>query len=160
MSRVQSIQANILNVHPLNINAKKAVTRPSFTSNMEMYTSNPLKNFLDTQAVMNKTLVNIAPAKTQTVAETAKVEDKKVENKPAYKNNFRTMLQNGESKILAIVPRTFNAKDENADEKITGNEQHGTFLNAIDRLDEIKAEGFNTFHIYQFIQPVKNMQWD
>lgn len=147
MSRVQSIQANILNVHPLNINAKKAVTRPSFTSNMEMYTSNPLKNFLDTQAVMNKTLVNIAPAKTQTVAETAKVEDKKVENKPAYKNNFRTMLQNGESKILAIVPRTFNAKDENADEKITGNEQHGTFLNAIDRLDEIKAEGFNTFHI-------------
>ena len=64
MSRVQSIQANILNVHPLNINAKKAVTRPSFTSNMEMYTSNPLKNFLDTQAVMNKTLVNIAPAKT------------------------------------------------------------------------------------------------
>ncbi len=147
MSRVQSIQANILNVHPLNINAKKVVTRPSFTSNMEMYTSNPLKNFLDTQAVMNKTLVNIAPAKTQTVAETAKVEDKKVENKPAYKNNFRTMLQNGESKILAIVPRTFNAKDENADEKITGNEQHGTFLNAIDRLDEIKAEGFNTFHI-------------
>lgn len=147
MSRVQSIQANILNVHPLNINAKKAVTRPSFTSNMEMYTSNPLKNFLDTQAVMNKTLVNIAPAKTQTVAETAKVEDKKVENKPAYKNNFRTMLQNGESKILAIVPRTFNAKDENGDEKITGNEQHGTFLNAIDRLDEIKAEGFNTFHI-------------
>ena len=60
---------------------------------------------------------------------------------------MQSLLQNNEAKILAIVPRTFNAKDENGDEKITGNEQHGTFLNAIDRLDEVKAEGFNTFHI-------------
>ena len=146
MTRVQSIKANILKVPNLNVKAKN-VTRPSFTSNMEMHTSNPLKNFLDTQAAMNKSLVKTSPIQATTVKETAKVQDKKVENKPAYKNNFRSMLQNGEAKILAIVPRTFNAKDENGDEKITGNEQHGTFLNAIDRLDEVKAEGFNAFHI-------------
>ena len=146
MTRVQSIKANILKVPNLNVKAKN-VTRPSFTSNMEMHTSNPLKNFLDTQAAMNKSLVKTSPIQATTIKETAKVQDKKVENKPAYKNNFRSMLQNGEAKILAIVPRTFNAKDENGDEKITGNEQHGTFLNAIDRLDEVKAEGFNAFHI-------------
>ena len=142
MSRVQSIQANIL-----NIQLNKAATRkvvPSFTGNEQAKApvTNPLNNFLNAQAAMNKTLVKTV----QAPVAVAKVEDKKVEA-PAYKNNIRSMLQNGESKILAIVPRTFNAKDENGDEKITGNEQHGTFLNAIERLDEVKAEGFNTFHI-------------
>ena len=145
MSRVQSIQANILNIQLNKASAKKAV--PSFTSNQNAYASNPLKNYLDAQAAMNKTMVKTAnvnaPKATEAVA---KVENKAAEA-PKYKNNLRSMLQNGESKILAIVPRTFNAKDENGDEKITGNEQHGTFLNAIDRLDEVKAEGFNTFHI-------------
>ena len=145
MSRVQSIQANILNIQLNKVQAKKAT--PSFTSNTQAYTTNPLKNYLDAQAAMNKTMVKTvnvqAPAKAEAVA---KVENKASEA-PAYKNNLRSMLQNGESKILAIVPRTFNAKDENGDEKITGKEQHGTFLNAIERLDEVKAEGFNTFHI-------------
>ena len=77
MSRVQSIKAHILNVPNLNVKAKKT-TRPSFTSNMEMYTSNPLKNFLDTQAAMNKSLVKTAPIQATTVRETAKVEDKKI----------------------------------------------------------------------------------
>ena len=142
MSRVQSIQANILNIQ-LNKAATKKVV-PSFTGNEQAKApvTNPLNNFLNAQAAMNKTLVKTV----QAPAAVAKVEDKKAEA-PAYKNNLRSMLQNGESKILAIVPRTFNAKDENGDEKITGKEQHGTFLNAIERLDEVKAEGFNTFHI-------------
>ena len=139
MSRVQAIQANILNIQLNKFAAKKVV--PSFTGKEQdvSHVTNPLNNFLNAQAAMNKTMVK-APAKVE------KVEAKKVEA-PAYKNNLRSMLQNGESKILAIVPRTFNAKDENGDEKITGKEQHGTFLNAIERLDEVKAEGFNTFHI-------------
>ena len=45
-------------------------------------------------------------------------------------------------KILAMIPRTFNAQDVDGNEYITGNEVHGTFLNAIERLDEIKAQGF------------------
>ena len=142
MSRVQSIQANILHIQLNKAAAKKAT--PSFMGEAKVSApvTNPLNNFLNAQAAMNKTMVKTvqAPVKAE------KVEDKKAEA-PAYKNNLRSMLQNGESKILAIVPRTFNAKDENGDEKITGKEQHGTFLNAIDRLDEIKAEGFNTFHI-------------
>jgi len=147
MSRVQSIQANIL-----NIQLNKAATRkvvPSFTGNEQAKApvTNPLNNFLNAQAAMNKTMVKTTNITAPKAAEAvAKVEDKAAEA-PKYKNNLRSMLQNGESKILAIVPRTFNAKDENGDEKITGNEQHGTFLNAIDRLDEVKAEGFNTFHI-------------
>ena len=36
-----------------------------------------------------------------------------------YKNNLRTMIQNNESVMLAIAPRTFTAKDLNGDEKIS-----------------------------------------
>lgn len=64
-----------------------------------------------------------------------------------YHNNLKTLFNNNEAKILAIIPRTFNAKDLNGNEYIDENEQHGTFLNAIERLDEVKNQGFNTLHI-------------
>ena len=64
-----------------------------------------------------------------------------------YHNNLRNLFVNNEAKILAIIPRTFNAQDTNGNEYIDGNEIHGTFLNAIDRLDEVKAQGFNTLHV-------------
>ena len=57
---------------------------------------------------------------------------------------------------MAIIPRTFNAKDTNGNEFIDGNEAHGTFLNAIDRLDEVKAEGFNTLHVLPINPPGKD----
>ena len=59
------------------------------------------------------------------------------------------MIQNNQSVMLAIVPRIFNAKDLNGDDRISikSGEQVGTFLNAIDRLDELKSDGFNTIHI-------------
>lgn len=72
-----------------------------------------------------------------------------------YHNNLKTLFENNQSKILAIIPRTFNAKDLNGNEFIDGNEQHGTFLNAIDRLDEVKAQGFNTLHILPIHPPGK-----
>ena len=72
-----------------------------------------------------------------------------------YHNNFRTMVQNNEAKILAIVMRTFNAKDTNGNDYIDGNEQNGTFLNAIERLDEVKAQGFNTLHVLPIHPPGK-----
>ena len=144
MLTVQSIKANILTGKDFKTGNKKAM--PSFTSNVNSFTNlvtNPLNSYMDKEAAMNKSLVNVR----KPVTATNKVEDKKDVNVKPYKNNFKSMLQNGEAKILAIIPRTFNAKDENGDEKITGNEKSGTFLNAIERLDEIKAEGFNTFHI-------------
>lgn len=64
-----------------------------------------------------------------------------------YTNDLRTLFRNCDAKILAIIPRIFNAKDENGNEYIDGNEEHGTFKNAIERLDEVKADGFNTLHI-------------
>lgn len=72
-----------------------------------------------------------------------------------YHNDLRTLFKNNGAKILAMVPRTFNAKDLNGNEYIDGNEQCGTFLNAIDRLDEVKADGFNTLHVLPISTPGK-----
>ena len=104
-------------------------------------TGNLLETFLKTTASINAPLVN-------------KVEQPVVEQKP-YKNDFRTLIRNNEAKILAILPRIFNAKDLNGNEYIDGSEQNGTFLNAIERLDEVKAQGFNTLHILPIHPPGK-----
>ena len=105
---VQAIKAKYLNIQMNNTKASRKVM-PSFTSNTEALATNPLKNYLDAQAAMNKTLVKTADVKASEKVADAKVQEvKKVEDKavkaPAYKNNFRSMLQNGEAKILAIVP--------------------------------------------------------
>ena len=72
-----------------------------------------------------------------------------------YKNNLRTMIQNNESVMLAIAPRTFTAKDLNGDEKISlhKGEKPGTLLSAIERLDELKNDGINTIHILPIHPP-------
>lgn len=103
--------------------------------------SNLLEDFLKSSAIMNTPVVN-------------KVQPAKAETKP-YKNDLRSLFTHNQAKILAIIPRTFNAKDTNGNEYIDGNEQNGTFLNAIERLDEIKAQGFNTLHILPIHQPGK-----
>ena len=52
-----------------------------------------------------------------------------------YKNNLRTMIQNNESVMMAIVPRTFTAKVLNGDDivMLKEGEKNGTFLSAIER---------------------------
>ena len=66
-----------------------------------------------------------------------------------YKNNLRSMIQNNQSVMMAIIPRTFTAEDLNGDDKITisEGEKNGTLLSAINRLDELKSDGINTIHI-------------
>lgn len=102
------------------------------------------KTYQDTK-VTNKYLDNLAMINAPTV--------KKVDNKSnknfGYKNNLRSMIQNNESVMMAIVPRTFTAEDINGDDKITlcSGEKNGTFLSAISRLDELKEDGINTIHI-------------
>ena len=110
-------------------------TEPNFS---KMGSSNLLADFLKNQALINSPVVNKTTA---------------VEEVKPYKNDLRTLFTTNSAKILAIVPRTFNAKDLNGNEYIDNNEQHGTFLNAIERLDEVKAEGFNTLHVLPINPP-------
>ncbi len=112
-------------------------------------TSNPTENKVANSGLISAYLNNLASINAPVV--------KKVENTAPvdYHNDYRTMVRNNKAKILAIVMRTFNAKDLNGNEYIDGNEQNGTFLNAIERLDEVKAQGFNALHILPIHPPGK-----
>lgn len=120
------------------VNSQKNIptkVEPSFGENL-------LISYLNNQAVMN------APA----VQKTTPVKEVKAPEKP-YKNDLRDLFLTNNAKILAIIPRTFNAKDKDGNEIIQGNEEHGTLKNAVDRLDEVKAEGFNTLHVLPINPP-------
>ena len=99
-------------------------------------------------ALMNKTqatmAVNSAVASETSAA--AKVEASQTEPLTNYKNNLRSMFQNNQAVIYAMIPRTFNAKDTDGNGLIEGNEEPGYFTNMVDRLDELKTYGINTLH--------------
>ncbi len=105
--------------------------------------SNLINNYLQNIAVTNLPAVNRISFKAS--------------QENDYKNNLRSMIQNNESVMIAIAPRTFTAVDKNGDEKIMlkDGEKPGTFLSAIDRLDELKEDGFNTIHILPIHPPGK-----
>ena len=97
-----------------------------------------INSYLENQARINQPVVDA----------TQKVSD--IGSKPVnYKNNMRQMFKDNNVVMIGIVPRTFTAKDINGDEMITkaAGEKPGTFLSAINRLDELKAEGFNAIHV-------------
>lgn len=102
--------------------------------------TNLIQQYLDSQAVINTPVVVSKPS----------------EGVHNYKNNLRTLFTTNSAKILAILPRTFTAEDKNGNEYIDGNEKAGTFLGAISRLDEVKAQGFNTLHILPINPPGKD----
>ncbi len=64
-----------------------------------------------------------------------------------WQNHLRDMLKNNQANILGVVPRIMNAKDLDGNGLIQVGEESGNFINAIDRLDEIKDMGINTLHI-------------
>lgn len=66
---------------------------------------------------------------------------------PGYKNDLRDMLLTNKSQMLAVIPRIMNSQDTDGNGLIQGDEKPGTFVNAVERLDEIKELGFNTQHI-------------
>ena len=92
-------------------------------------------------------LDNLASINSPSVLKTKKIENGL--NPIQYKNNLRSMIRNNESVMMAIVARSFNAQDLNGDDRISlkNGEKVGTFLNGIERLDELKKDGINTIHI-------------
>ena len=64
-------------------------------------------------------------------------------------------LRNNEATIMAVIPRTMNAKDIDGNGLIQGNETPGNFINAVGRLDEYKSLGINTLHILPIHPPGK-----
>lgn len=126
----------ISKIIPVNFKAltQTPVTKPS-EKRIEDRESNVTSAYLENLARIN-------------VPQVKKVDLVSKEVKP-YKNNLRTMVRNNESVMLAIVPRTFTAQDLNGDDKVTlsTGEKNGTLMSAISRLDELKADGFNTIHI-------------
>ena len=73
------------------------------------------------------------------------------------KNDLRTIFLNNHANILGVNIRTFNAKDLNGNEIIDKGEESGNFINAIERLDEVKALGINTLHLLP-ITPVGKLK--
>lgn len=67
----------------------------------------------------------------------------------AWVNDLRNVFTSNNAIIYEINIRTFNAKDTNGNGIIEENldEERGTFLNAIDRLDELAKVGINTVHV-------------
>ena len=75
----------------------------------------------------------------------------------AYINDLRSLFINNRANICCINIRNFNSKDLNNDGIINNNEESGNFLNAIERLDEIKNLGINTLHVLP-ITPVGKLK--
>ena len=65
-------------------------------------------------------------------------------------NNLRTLFLNNQARIYGINIRNFNAQDSNKNEIIDNGEISGNFINAIERLDELKDLGINSIHILPF----------
>ncbi len=65
------------------------------------------------------------------------------------KTDLEELFVNNNSVIYALNIRTFNADDKNGNGIIDFNlgETSGNFINAIDRLDELKSLGINTIHL-------------
>lgn len=143
----------MMNVTNNLISQKLGAIKPLYFTNNSQTTSAPSTS-LSGSNLISQYLNNVAMINAASVNKTEAV-NKDIQEKP-YKNDLRTLFTTNSAKILAIIPRTFNAKDTNGNEFIDSNEVHGTFLNAIDRLDEVKAEGFNTLHVLPINPPGKD----
>lgn len=66
-----------------------------------------------------------------------------------YRNHLRSDFLNNSSVIYAVNIRTFNAQDKNNNGIIDfdENEISGNFINAIDRLDDLKTNGITALHL-------------
>ncbi len=124
---------NILNMNNKNIQTTPVAFQKSESSNLLTQYMQNIANINAPAVIKSETSVSVP-----------------------YKNDLRTLFTTNSAKILAILPRSFTAKDTNGNEYIDQNEKPGTFLSAIERLDEVKAQGFNTLHVLPINPPGKN----
>ena len=98
---------------------------------------------------MSSLLQEYLIANNRPVNPTAEVKavDNQTNGGEVWHNNLKNMLRNSEANFMALIPRTMNAKDTDGNGLIQGSEIRGNFVNAIDRLDELKNLGINTLHI-------------
>lgn len=120
-------------------NSQQVIQKSSNQPVQPQFSSNLISQYLQNQAVINSPAVK--PFENNTPVN--------------YKNDLRTLFLTNSAKILALIPRTFTAKDIDGNEWIDDNEKPGTFLSAISRLDEIKALGINTLHLLPINPPGK-----
>ena len=76
----------------------------------------------------------------------------------AEETGLRTMFLNNKTTICAINIRNFNAKDLNKNGIIDLGEESGNFINAIERLNEIKDSNINVLHLLP-ITPVGKLKY-
>jgi glycosidase len=72
-------------------------------------------------------------------------------------DGLRTLFLNNKANICGINIRNFNAQDTDGSGFIDQDEVSGNFINAVDRLDELKAFGINTLHVLP-ITPVGKLK--
>ena len=132
---------NLITAKLNQLNAASKPEQPAEQKKVDNTGSDLINKFLENQAKINKPAVVTGKGSAP----------------EGYKNNLRSMFLNNESVMLAIVPRIFNAKDLTNDELIKkkDGEKPSTFLDCIERLDEVKAQGFNTLHLLPIHPPGK-----
>lgn len=121
--------------------------------NQQIYTNEPAQN-----NAMSGLLKNyiIASGKQITNIKEVQAINNQENADGVWHNNMKEMLRNSEANFMAVIPRTMNAKDTDGNALIQQGEIRGNFINAIDRLDEIKALGINTLHILPIHPPGKS----
>lgn len=118
---------------------------PVSTPIADKYVKSMAKNSLLT-ALMVRTAAVQNPSPQQNVQASAPISSLTTAPLEGYKNNLRSMFQNNQAVIYAMIPRTFNAKDTDGNGLIEGDEEPGYFTNMVERLDELKSYGVNTLH--------------
>lgn len=141
--------ANYLNTY-LNISKPTAVyTQQNQTAvvqtapvavKTQAFGSNVLEKFLQNKGIMAASQVNIVNAPKEQIN---------------YKNNLRTKFQNNEATIMGVIIRSLGAKNNVGNQLIREGDVRGTFINAVDRLDELKDLGINTLHVLPINPPGK-----
>ncbi len=132
-----------------------AITGQSSQASMPAYqpVATPVADKYNTHYAHGSLMTAMLNRTKQSIPTAAVTPTKQPEAPLNYKNNLRSMFQNNQAVIFALVPRTFTAKDTDGNGLIQGNERPGYFTTMVERLDELKSYGINTLHLLPINPP-------